>query len=284
MSVQTLGLLANPRHIQRSEGLFEEIARMCRRIDIRLIAMSELAQTLPTVEAMPVEAILGWADVLLIAGGDGTILHAAALAARKSVPVLGLHTGTIGFFSEITLDELEPALRALSEGTFSLETRMMLEMTLDNEHALALNDVVISRGSFARMIHVDAWSGDTLVGGYDGDGLIVSSPTGSTGYSLSTGGAIIYPSLPCILLSPICAHSLQSRQILLPDDAVVRLEASCPADGGGMLLTVDGHAPLTLTHTVVVTVARARQELQFVRLRPYPFFERLRTKLSQWNR
>lgn len=294
--VSSIGLLVNPHRVAELEPLLRRLVRLCADRGIRPSVSLDAREAAPWADALPMDELLARSDALAVVGGDGTILHAAAPAARAGLPILGLHAGHKGFLSETTPELLESALDALAAGDFALEERMMLEaeltpseLPLDSpsesswEPSLALNDVVITRGSYARMIRVTVSMNGTSVGGYDGDGLIVASPTGSTGYSLSTGGPIVWPQLPCMLLSPICPHSLQSRQILVPDSALVVLDAECPSDGGGMLLTLDGRAPATLGRRARVTVRRADETLKFVRLKPFPFFERLRTTLSQWN-
>ncbi|MDR1569705.1 MAG: NAD(+)/NADH kinase [Oscillospiraceae bacterium] len=293
------GLLVNPHRARDMEALIRAISDACRRRGLHIMLTNELGDVAANIGAITVanaQEMTERADALIVAGGDGTILHAAAMAARGGVPVLGLHAGNKGFLSEVTQDGLEEALDAIAAGSYTIESRITLCARLIEpanakspsdteplENALALNDAVITRGSYARMIRIRAWVGDTLIGGYDGDGLIIASPTGSTGYALSTGGPIISPEVPCILISPICPHASQSRQIVLPDDAVVRLDATCPTEGGGMLLTLDGRAPIILGRQARIEVAKSAYPLLFIRIKQFPFFERLRSKLAQWN-
>ncbi|MDR2657307.1 MAG: NAD(+)/NADH kinase [Oscillospiraceae bacterium] len=301
--ITTLGLLVNPHRALDLEALLRRIVRLCADRGIRAVASPDALPAVPWIDAATLNDVLAQADALMVIGGDGTILHAAAHAARSGLPILGLHAGRKGFLSETTPATLESALDALCSGDYQIEERMMLAASLyapredqaqpadgaarqgaaHEDPTLALNDVVITRGSYGRMIRVSVSMNGTHVGGYHGDGLIVASPTGSTGYSLSTGGPIVSPALPCMLLSPICPHSLQSRQIIVPDTAEITLDAECPHEGGGMLLTVDGREPLTLGRRACVTVRRADVCLRFIRMKPFPFFERLRTTLSQWN-
>ncbi|MDR1599441.1 MAG: NAD(+)/NADH kinase [Oscillospiraceae bacterium] len=294
--ISTLGLLVNPHRVLDLEPALRRIIRLCADRGMGVVASLDALGAVPWIDALPMDGVLARSDALMVVGGDGTILHAASHAAKAALPVLGVHAGHKGFLSETTPGAMESVLDALRSGDYHIESRMMLSAALDEADAiapsdmpcepcclLALNDVVITRGSYGRMIRVSVSMDSTPIGGYDGDGLIIASPTGSTGYSLSTGGPIVSPALPCILLSPICPHSLQSRQIVLPDAAVLTLDARCPTEGGGMLMTVDGRAPITLGRSARVTVRRARECLRFIRLRPFPFFERLRTTLSQWN-
>ncbi|MDR0395846.1 MAG: NAD(+)/NADH kinase [Oscillospiraceae bacterium] len=294
--ITTLGLLVNPHRALDLEPALRRIAKLCAERGMRVIASADARAAVPWIDSAPMDGLLSQSDALMVVGGDGTILHAASHAARAGLPILGVHAGHKGFLSETAPGSLESALDSLRAGDYHIEDRMMLAASLDAAdmieppgapcppcYLLALNDVVLTRGSYGRMIRVTAAMGSVEIGGYSGDGMIVSSPTGSTGYSLSTGGPIVSPALACILLSPICPHSPQSRQIVLPDSAVLTLDAKCPTEGGGMLLTADGRAPLTLGRSARLTVRRAEERLRFIRMRPFPFFERMRAALSQWN-
>lgn len=284
MHIQTVGLLVNP-HRTGLAGLLARLGDACAEWGLRLLKEPALHEYVGNAHTVETREMVAMADVLIVVGGDGTILHAVAHAAERSIPILGIHAGTKGFLAEVEGEDVTGAVRALAEGAYQLEQRMLLRMEAEEvgETAYALNDVVISRGSYARLIRVDVSVDGTPAGRYEGDGMIVSSPTGSTGYSLSAGGPIIEPSLHCILMAPICPHSLQARPIVVSDDSIICLRANCPAQGGGMLLTVDGRAPIALPHQTQVCVSRAPHALPFVRLKQYPFFERLQSKLTQWS-
>lgn len=216
-------------------------------------------------------------------GGDGTLLRANQVALKQGLPLLGINVGHVGFLAEVELEQLDEACARLQKGDYTLETRMMLEATLEDEQTLsALNDVVISRGGYARLIAVKAWVDQELVGRYIADGLIVSTPTGSTGYSLSAGGPIVCPGVDCLILSPICAHSLQHRPVVISSRQKVVLELDCePAQQAQ--LSVDGQAPVALRENQKVTVVCAAKPATFIRLHPQGFFSLIRYKLSAWS-
>lgn len=222
-------------------------------------------------------------DAVVSVGGDGTLLRANQVALKQGLPLLGINVGHVGFLAEVELEQLDEACTRLQKGDYTLETRMMLEATLENGDTLsALNDVVISRGGYARLIAVKAWVDQELVGRYIADGLIVSTPTGSTGYSLSAGGPIVCPDVDCLILSPICAHSLQHRPVVLSSRKKVMLELDCePAQQ--VHLNVDGQAPVALHEKQKVTVVCARRPATFIRLHPQGFFSLIRYKLSEWS-
>ena len=222
-------------------------------------------------------------DVIVAVGGDGTLLRATQTAITHDVPVLGINVGQIGFLVETELENLTQACKRLREDAYAIETRMMLDVTLpDGMVKTALNDVVLSRGGYARLIAVKASVENELVGRYIADGLIVSTPTGSTGYSLSAGGPIVCPEVECILLSPICPHSLQHRPVIANATQTITIELDC-APGQPAQLDVDGQKCGILTGTQQVRIHRSNTEIKLIRFGAHSFFERIRAKLTQWS-
>jgi NAD+ kinase len=222
-------------------------------------------------------------DVIVSVGGDGTLLRATQTAVKRGVPVLGINVGRIGFLVEIEPERLGEACIRLRAGDYTIDERMMLDVSLPGKRQrTALNDVVLSRGGNARLIAVKAQVGDEPIGRYIADGLIVSTPTGSTGYSLSAGGPIICPEVECILLSPICPHSLQHRPIVTDASQVVTLTLDC-SPGQSAQLDVDGQRVDTLTGKQQVTIRRSAQVTRLIRFGSNSFFHRIRTKLTEWS-
>ena len=227
-------------------------------------------------EAFPMDAIVA-------VGGDGTLLRATQTAIANGVPVLGVNVGHIGFLVETELEQLSQACKRLREDDYTIETRMMLDVTLpDGSVKTALNDVVLSRGGYARLIAIKASVEEELVGRYIADGLIVSTPTGSTGYSLSAGGPIVCPEVECILLSPICPHSLQHRPVVANATQTITIALDC-APGQTAQLDVDGQMCGTLTGTQQVTIHRSQKETKLIRFGAQSFFHRIRAKLTEWS-
>lgn len=219
-------------------------------------------------------------EAIMAVGGDGTLLRANSLALNFGLPVLGVNIGRVGFLTEIEMEQLDKAVEKLATGDYSIETRMMLCASVGEVSANAVNDVVISRGGYSRLIGVDAWVNDDQVGHYVGDGLIISTPTGSTGYSLSAGGPIICPDVSCMLLTPICAHSLQHRPVVTSADQVItiRLNDDVPA-----MVSIDGQEAIPFTQGQLLTITKAEQPARFIRLEPKSFFSKIRIKLSEWS-
>ncbi len=221
------------------------------------------------------------AEAVVAAGGDGTLLRANQEAVKLGVPLLGVNAGHIGFLTESEPAHLAEAARRLREDRYEVEKRMMLQVVrADGKRSIALNDVVFSRGGYARLIALRAWVGEDLIGRYVADGLIVSTPTGSTGYSLSAGGPIICPKLDCLLLTPACAHSLQHRPAISSASDIVAIELEV---GRRAQIDIDGQPAGTLKGGERVTVSKAAEEARFIRFDGRSFFQLIRYKLSEWS-
>ena len=222
-------------------------------------------------------------EFVIAVGGDGTFLSAVQLALQWDVPLLGINTGHIGFLIEVTLDQLEEICGRLKADDYAIEPRMTLDVLRNGETMkTALNDVVISRAGYARLITVKASVESDLVARYKADGLIISTPTGSTGYSLSAGGPIVYPGVDCILLSPICPHSLQHRPVVADASQVITIELDCEPDQQ-VQLDVDGRSLCKLDICEKITVKRSQKTVKLIRFGTQSFFHRIRDKLSEWS-
>ena len=220
-------------------------------------------------------------EAVLSVGGDGTLLRANALAVRYNLPLLGVNVGRVGFLTEVELDHLEEACVRLANDEYTLETRMMLKATMGDRTDYALNDVVLSRGGYSRLIGVNAWVDGDRVGPFIADGLIVSTPTGSTGYSLSAGGPLVCPEVECMVLTPICAHSLQHRPVVTSPAQTITVRL----DGGySAMVSVDGRKPWSFSSGQTLTITKAERAARFIRLGPKSFFSTIRIKLSEWTR
>ncbi|MCI9272830.1 MAG: NAD(+)/NADH kinase [Clostridiales bacterium] len=222
-------------------------------------------------------------DVMLAIGGDGTIIHAAKHAAIAGKPLLGINLGRIGFVAGLELNELD-RLKDLVDGDYHIEKRMMLEVAIQNQEKsdtfYALNDAVISRGSLSRMIDLNVGFHDNKISHYRADGLIISTPTGSTAYSLSAGGPVIEPVMRCMLLTPICSHSLFSRSVLFGEDA--RLSVQAPAvDDNEIFLTIDGETSVQLDAEDTVQIQAAAIQVHLIKIKDISFYEVLNEKLSE---
>ncbi len=227
----------------------------------------------------------GRLDLLLTFGGDGTLLRGARMVAPQHTPVLGVNLGHLGFLTSIRPEELETSLDALVAGDYWLDTRFTLEARVlasdgrEGTSYLALNDAVLHKGGFARVIRLALRVGEEgeEVGAYSADGIILSTPTGSTAYSLSAGGAIVAPSMECLLATPICPHTLAVRPLILPADTRIEVEIREPS--AEVVLTVDGREGEALSPGDRLVVTRGDATVRLVRFPGQSFFTTLRRKL-----
>jgi len=222
--------------------------------------------------------------VALSLGGDGTLLRTARFLDGAAVPILGVNLGRLGFLTSCSAPELKSALEAVVAGDYDVDERMALRGEAKHsdgtptEEWQALNDIVMHKGGFARMLSVRVIVDGETLGDYNSDGVVVASPTGSTAYSLSAGGPLVTPSLDSIILTPVSAHALAIRPIVLPPSVTVTLESLDGPDE--VLITVDGQAGTRLAAGDTLTVRRAPRAVRIVRFPGNSFFDRLRVKLG----
>ncbi len=260
-------------------------AEVCRRLlalGVKVLVPDAVAPFLQMdgLTFVPHDAIYETAELIIVLGGDGTILHAAKKAAPRHLPVLGINVGRLGFMAGLELNELD-RLSMLVRGEYQIDNRMMLSVRVGNgPKSFALNDAVISKGALSRLIDVRVNCDTRLVGNYRADGLIVFTPTGSTAYSLSAGGPVTDPELQCIGLTPMCPHSLISRTILFSPDAHICLYPERLEDREVYLL-LDGKQAVRLESGVRVEITRAKQRTHLVRLKDTSFYQVLNHKMNE---
>ncbi len=222
-------------------------------------------------------------DAIIAVGGDGTIIHCARYAAVAEKPILGINVGRLGFVAGLETDELD-TLKKLVDGDYTVENRMMLEIEVEAEGEikkyLALNDAVLARGSLSRILDLKVNFNDKNVCDYRADGLIISTPTGSTAYALSTGGPVIDPSMNCILLSPICPHSLFTRSVVFGPEAKLSVQASSNYDSE-IFLTIDGETAIKIKDGQTIEFYRSNQIARIIKLKQNNFYEVVNEKLAE---
>ena len=226
---------------------------------------------------------LNWADLVICFGGDGTILHMAKAATRHRIPILGVNIGTMGFIAELESSELQDLAR-IARGEFSIDSRMMLDVVIRRGqdvvfHDLALNDVAVTKGAVARIVHLNVCCDGVQALNFGGDGLLVSTPTGSTAYSLSAGGPIMEPDARSILLTPICAHDIVSKCIVTSDRRTITISMS-PSARRNAFLSVDGGRAFKMNMGDVATITCSRMETRLIRLKDRSFYDIINKKLK----
>jgi len=281
MIVKRIGILGNPRK-PGLELALEKFLPMAERNGVRWSISKELEDKCdrPREEFLEDAELAGWADIIVAFGGDGTILKAARIAGPRGIPVLGVNLGKLGFLAEIGLEELDDGLGKLLCGDFEVEERIALEAWInegDDDRVAGLNDIVIGRVGFSRTIEVEIVISGELVSLYTADGLIISTPTGSTAYSLSAGGPILYPTMDALIITPICPLVLSICPMVVPGDRL--LAVTVRSDHEGLVLTADGQVERKLRSGDRIFIRRADYLVKLINLRGKSFYEVLRTKL-----
>jgi NAD+ kinase len=236
-------------------------------------------------DGYPGKSIPAMTDLIVVLGGDGTLISVARQVGDLETPILGVNLGSLGFLTEITRQELFPVLEMIVRGDYAVSRRMMLEAvvfrdSLEVGHYRVLNDVVINKGALARIIDMEASVDGNYLTTFKADGLIISTPTGSTGYNLAAGGPIVYPGLNCLVISPICPHMLTNRPLIVSDQSEVRIEVKFQDED--VVFTADGQVGMPLQGGDVVEVRKSSSSTLLVRSPTKNYFEVLRTKL-RWG-
>lgn len=226
-------------------------------------------------------------DAVIVLGGDGTILESARRSAPFGTCILGLNLGHLGYMAELELGEIDK-LESIVSGDYKIETRSMLNieiLTTDGKvrkNEYALNDAVLSNGTISRIVDTELYEGGVFIGNYRSDGMIISTPTGSTAYSLAAGGAIVDPRVSCLCVTPICPHSLYARPLIFPDSASIEIKNNCTREKT-LFLTVDGRVNYELSLGERIRVTRSPLFTRFVRIKDDSFYDRLRQKMNDYK-
>ena len=283
--ITRIGLVANPEKVA-ARLLVRRVARQLanlKRVPLTDVATARLADL--TIESFPdIATVAKNSDLLVVFGGDGTMLGAARAVAGLRTPILGVNVGGLGFLTAVQSKKISQALQKLWQGEFSIEERSLIEASgdagADRVHLAALNDFVISRGATSRLIELEVRIDGEILTTYRCDGLIVSSPTGSTAYSLAAGGAIVSPAADVLTITPICPHTLSNRSVIVRLDSKVGVRVISPKPE--VFLTADGQVQIPLFMGNVVSIARSERTVRLVRLPGSSFFTTLRQKLN-WS-
>jgi NAD+ kinase len=273
-----IGVVGNPGYQHLAE-LLASVSRLAPSLDLELVVEPELVALAEGAERLSESTPI---DALLTLGGDGTLLRGTRLLQGREVPVLGVNLGRLGFLTACGREDLESALRRFVAGDYQADLRMALEAfpssSGDDRTWHAMNDVVVHKGGKARVMRLAVTVDGEEIGAFAADGLVIATPTGSTAYSLSAGGPIVVPTHDSIILSPISAHTLALRPIVLSPDALV--EVHVDDDDRDCLVTVDGQIGTTLGESEALCVRRAGRSVLLVRFPEMTFFARMRRKLG----
>jgi NAD+ kinase len=285
--VKRVGLVAKPDAAE-AQRVVRQVVDWLGARGITVVLEKETAALVPSTSAATASKseLPGQVDALIVLGGDGTLLSMARAVGDLGVPILGVNLGGLGFLTATTLEEMLPALEALLAGGMAVEERMMLAARVvrggqPTGDYIALNDVVITKSAMSRIIDLAVSVDGRHATAYRADGLIISTPTGSTAYNLSAGGPILFPTMDAVVLTPIAPHTLSNRPIVLP--GAQRIDVTLRVDQE-VMLTMDGQVGVPLRERDVVEVQKARARIRLMRFDQKDFFSVLRTKLKWGER
>jgi NAD+ kinase len=284
MDHPVIGLTANTTKPNAAE-LTRRMAAQFRQGGARVLCERETALLAGEPDGIPLMQVAAECSVLVVLGGDGTILHTARQLGSAVKPLAAVNTGRLGFLTTTTAEATESLVRAVLTRGFGISHRRTIEATFTAHDGsevthTGLNEAVVTRGAISRMVRLNVAINGTFVNRYSGDGLIVSTPTGSTAYSLSAGGPIVNPEARVFCITPICPHAVSNRTVVVNDDATVELTAAGSTDD--LILNIDGGAQWTLGKEKPVTLRRGAWTVPLVTMPDFSFFGVLRQKL-QWN-
>jgi NAD+ kinase len=283
--IRAAGIIIKPVH-ERPKAVIPPLIAWLRQRNIEVfVDLETQACSDARAVAVPREALAQEIDLLIVLGGDGTLLSGARALGSKRVPILAVNLGGLGFLSSVTLDELYPVLETVLSGGHQTSERMVLEARIlrggkEIEHQNALNDAVVTKTALARMLEFDLFVDGAPVARYRADGLIVATPTGSTAYSLAAGGPIVDPHLAAMVITPICPHMLTNRPLVIPDTA--RVEIDVAAVDEPVYLTLDGQVGYQLESRDRVAVTQSANRVLLVQPPRKNYFDVLRSKL-RWG-
>jgi NAD+ kinase len=286
--VSAIGVIARPDLAEAAPALRELVAWLRRRgvevvLEERTAALADGSGGKADWTLAPAREVAAKVEAVVVLGGDGTLLGASQHIDRP-LPIVGVNFGSLGFLTEVTLAELYPTLESVLEGRYKYEERRMLRGLVRREGQPdvtddALNDVVVTKATLSRIIELDVSVDGLFVSTFRADGLIISSPTGSTAYNLAAGGPILYPTLPAVVLTPICPHMLTNRPLVVSDSSAIEVRLRAPQDGE-VHITFDGQRGFPLRRQDSVKVTRSPRTLRLVTAPGRDYFEVLRTKLK----
>jgi NAD+ kinase len=283
---KTVGIFSKPNSPQAVTLVPELLAWLARRgVDARLD--NETAHYAGMLVGLDRTHVPAGCDLAIVLGGDGTLLSAARAVGDRGIPLLAVNLGGLGFLTSITMEGLFLQLERSLAGDYEVTARKMLRVSLVRQGSVvaeyqALNDVVIAKSTIARIVDLEAWAGDSFICEYKADGLIISTPTGSTAYSLSAGGPIVFPTVNAICLTPICPHTLTNRPLIVPSEMMIRVVSKVTDEGS--FLTVDGQVGSPLEAGDSVECGIADFDILLIHPPDKTFFDVLRQKLKWGER
>jgi NAD+ kinase len=246
----------------------------------KLVNREAGTKIIPKKQTAEPEELVTQCDMVIAFGGDGTMLSAARLVGRAAVPIVGVNLGKLGFLAEVSVDEIESFVDDILNNQHIVEDRMVVKLTAEGEEddpLFGLNDIVIDKSGSSRVLYVEAYVNNDFLVSYTGDGIIVSTPTGTTGYSLAAGGPIVVPVSEVLTISPICPHTLTARSVIVPESSVIKIAIRSQSEK--IRVTADGQTERDFTSPVQLFVQKADYSIKLVKRKDRSYYDVLRTKL-----
>ncbi len=283
--IKCVGIVVKPNHKEAWKTACE-LSEWFNDAGLRVLGKPRAENEVCDIETVETEEFKQEADLIVVLGGDGTMISTARLTGKREILVLGINYGSLGYLTEFRIEEMYDALNSIFKGNFAIETRVMLDVEhwRDNKKLAkgrVLNDVVINKAALARIIDIEVELNGQYVNSFRADGLIVSTPTGSTAYNLSAGGPIIYPSMNAVVITPICPFTLTNRPIVMPDNSEITLKLINNSED--VVLTLDGQIGYELKPQDVVRIRKSNTGFNLVQPPNRNYFDVLRNKLK-WGR
>lgn len=284
--MKTIGLAPHP-HKPEALQLAAQVADWLTSRGIGAMLPCDAAEAIGKPHLAGEDARIARTDLLIIMGGDGSMLRWSRLAAPHGTPMLGVNFGHYGFITEIEPDEVLPSMERILSGGYTVSERVVLKAVVirdDKQSATyyGLNDVVVSKGPLARMVALHTYVGGKFIVTYAADGIIIASPTGSTAYSLSAGGPVVHPDVGVLVITPVCPHTLNVRSLVVPDAEKIQIIGQCREGEADTMLTLDGQLGEHLGCTETVEVGKAEFSARLVQFDPHSFYDKLQTRL-RWG-
>lgn len=277
LDIRVVGIFLKPNY-KAIKPIYNSIKSYFESKDIEVLLDISSANMIGDSSGSGFDEICKKSDILVSIGGDGTLISVARRSYEYERPILGIHLGTLGFLTDITIEQLPVFIDKLKQNEYLLENRMMLDVCIDDKSYVAFNDVVISRKSTSNILTVDALINDKLFNSYNGDGVIIATPTGSTAYNLSVGGPLVYPFSNNFILTPIASHSLTQRPLVLPCEFIIEFVVQ----DDNAVLSIDGQDNYKIDQNSKIKIKMANKKARLLHPKNRDYFKVLKDKL-QWG-
>lgn len=280
LSLQKIaGIVIKPNAVNLKE-IFLSIKKIFQKVGIEILIEKTSSDTIDYEGGIDFDTLCKKSDFLVTIGGDGTIISVARRSLKYQKPILGVNVGTLGFLTSVLPEDLEFFLKEFLAQEYQIDNRMMIDSTINLSQSVAFNDIVIKGKSVTHMLNIDAYVNGKKFNSYYGDGLVISTPTGSTAYNLSSGGPVVYPLTDAFIVTPISAHSLTQRPLVLPADFEIELKTS---ENNGAVVIVDGQDMYELAQNESVKIKRSHDKAKLIRPKTRDYFTVLNQKLN-WGK